>query len=880
MIPERVEIKNFNCFESLVLDLRSARGTATGIVGPNGTGKSTAFSDAPLWALFGETRGDADACVRRVQSENENSGVAKGRRKGTAKSAVTASVTLYFEHDGARWKVVRTRSAGKAGKTTLSLMKQENSMWSDRSGATVRATEQAIRELLRMDASVFRATSMMVQGDSAAFCSAAPAERRAVLSSLCGLDIYGALKDSAHAKAVDLRRSADALLKASDELAEAPQRLEEAVERKRTAESEKKRLESEVESKTTAMAKLEGELRALDASIEKHVAAEKRLIELKKESETLTEQMRKVGVSGAEASEAVKAKTTECERIASETADLRLIMEKHRVAAEARELLRSRWSELASRRSDHVAERDRLGKRRDEQKSELERLERESFEVGTRAFEEKFNELLSVRARCAELRKNDPSSEERDAAEDEASAERTVSAASAALKAARRNAELMADSGCPNLVLAEASPCRFLKEAARSVAELPSLERVLSEAETALSNAKSKRAEARERVKKYFETVKADSAAADALAAMERAKNALERKNIAAAALKETLRGLREREALIAELDGEMKKVRAEGSEAAGALEEYDRAAQRHKALAEESEKAKVRLEEAERELVRCREEYLTLRARSKTIDEALKETKDETAGFDASKASELRERMVVSLGDAERTARETRIALDDMLREYGRLDGVVATAAADVERMTDLRRRGNVLMEEYDIYAQLESAFGPDGIPSDVFELVVPELSDRANDILSELTDGRMSLELRTERDLKDGRTANALEIVLSDYDGERPYETFSGGERFRIDLAVRMALAEYMASRSGGKIEWMTVDEGLGSQDDRHRALVMETVSKLAERYGTVFVITHMRDAERYFDRIVDMKELRAGQSGGHAEETEASK
>ena len=53
----------------------------------------------------------------------------------------------------------------------------------------------------------------------------------------------------------------------------------------------------------------------------------------------------------------------------------------------------------------------------------------------------------------------------------------------------------------------------------------------------------------------------------------------------------------------------------------------------------------------------------------------------------------------------------------------------------------------------------------------------------------------------------------------------GTRNYELFSGGEAFKVNFAVRVALSRLLARRSGAKLETLIVDEGFGSQDEASR-------------------------------------------------------
>ncbi|MNP39002.1 hypothetical protein D3C76_1325540 [compost metagenome] len=52
---------------------------------------------------------------------------------------------------------------------------------------------------------------------------------------------------------------------------------------------------------------------------------------------------------------------------------------------------------------------------------------------------------------------------------------------------------------------------------------------------------------------------------------------------------------------------------------------------------------------------------------------------------------------------------------------------------------------------------------------------------------------------------------------------------------------------------------MEWLTIDEGLGSQDAEHRALVLDSIKSVSSRFKRVLVITHIEDAQAAFDQVI---------------------
>ena len=165
-----------------------------------------------------------------------------------------------------------------------------------------------------------------------------------------------------------------------------------------------------------------------------------------------------------------------------------------------------------------------------------------------------------------------------------------------------------------------------------------------------------------------------------------------------------------------------------------------------------------------------------------------------------------------------------------------------VATSLADGERRLKLLK----------ILAQ---AFGKQGIPALLIEKAIPDLEAVANDVLSTLTDGRMSLQLRSQRETKAKTIQETLDVVIADERGDRAYENFSGGEAMRVDLALRIALSVLLASRAGARCELLVLDETAAPLDAHGRALFVDCLQRVAERFATILVITHVEELKDLF-------------------------
>ncbi len=172
--------------------------------------------------------------------------------------------------------------------------------------------------------------------------------------------------------------------------------------------------------------------------------------------------------------------------------------------------------------------------------------------------------------------------------------------------------------------------------------------------------------------------------------------------------------------------------------------------------------------------------------------------------------------------------------------------------AGREAEELRAALREGERRLQVLKVLAQ---AYGKSGIPALLIEQAVPDLEAVANDVLSVLSDGRMSLALRCQKETKAKTIQETLDIVIEDERGERSYENFSGGEAMRVDLALRIALSVLLASRAGARCELLVLDEAAAPLDAQGRAQFVECLQRVAERFATILVITHVEELKDLF-------------------------
>jgi exonuclease SbcC len=112
------------------------------------------------------------------------------------------------------------------------------------------------------------------------------------------------------------------------------------------------------------------------------------------------------------------------------------------------------------------------------------------------------------------------------------------------------------------------------------------------------------------------------------------------------------------------------------------------------------------------------------------------------------------------------------------------------------------------------------------------------PQLSDIASDLMNRISHGtHPRVELTPDYDL-----------IIHDADGSL-YDAseLSGGEKDRINFAMRIALTRLITSRTGTPLGYLVLDEIFSGQDEGHIERMIDILDSLQAHYPQMFLISH---------------------------------
>jgi exonuclease SbcC len=184
-----LSLRNYRVFEQVDLELPAR---VIGIFGPNGSGKS-ALVEAIQYACYGRARTDKKLI----------------RTHGVL---TDCQVRLVFEHGGQQYEVRRT-IRGKNHQTDAELFVGDAQL---ASGVT--DVDEEIRQLLRMDHKVFRASVFADQKQLDAFSDVRPGDRKEMALRLLGITPVEKALSSARKEARDKKRNVEQLAGALPDL--------------------------------------------------------------------------------------------------------------------------------------------------------------------------------------------------------------------------------------------------------------------------------------------------------------------------------------------------------------------------------------------------------------------------------------------------------------------------------------------------------------------------------------------------------------------------------------------------------------------------------------------------------------------------------------
>jgi exonuclease SbcC len=872
MVPTRLTLENFLSYrERQTLKLREL--DLACLSGENGHGKS-ALLDAITWALWGE--------ARKPSSQGKPDDTLLNNQAERAEGATEMEVALAFEVGGDRYNVIRSYRKTASGKTTsgnLRFFSVGETGQQELTASTMRDTQSLIDETVGTEYSTFINTSFLLQGRSDELTQKRPAERKEVLANVLRLGRFDRLGEAC----LEERRQVNSRVDQAESKIEMLQEsLEGADERKQALEKQKSRL-SDLQSRREELEERRSVLREersrAESAKEKAEDIRGEISGIEQEISSLEDDAQRLG-SKIEEGETVEAKAEQIREDYARYQDLQnrlqSLQSKQDEYYQRQETLREKKDALQEGRQAAESRRHSAEDRLENIKSDLRDYhsgppEEDGWDaLAGAAISSLEQDLQEAKARRDAIEEAKAArSEEQNALSE---VEGQISDIRSELSVLRRDKEQRESdiqelndidgNRCPRCgsEVSEEHIMSEINDARSDITELKSeikgkeneLESLTEEKESLQSSISDLEEHLEElRGKPHPDPIQDDLSRARNLQAQ--AKNTAEilsmteeelmrEEEYSPSALKQELQEAQQEAEEVGFDQDELNEVRSELDELSGIADE------------------KTELERALDKLGRWREKldetHAAIAEKEKTLSDLREEKSDleeQAAGLSTIESN---------LEDAQESLGEVESDIQSAQQEIGRLENQIETDETNRESLREKAESLSDLEERQRLLEHLREAFSKHGIPSLIIESAIPDLEDRANRLLGRLTDG-MSLRLETTRETQSGDTTDTLQILIEDESGAtRPYESFSGGEGFRVDFALRVALSQLLARRSGAPLRTLVIDEGFGTQDDNGLRAVKQAISEVADDFELVLVITHLEELKDAFPQRVEVE------------------
>ena len=835
MIPTRLELHNFLAYrapEPIAFDgIELAC-----LTGQNGVGKSSLL-DAITWALWGKARAKReDDLIHLGQSEMQ--------------------VSIDFEQEGVRYRVVRKRArSGRSSRGTVDLL-----VWGEDDQPRIinetgmRRTQDKINQILRLDYDTFVHSAFLQQGRADAFTLKTPAERKRILAEILGLELWSTFEDRTKQVITDTAQRIAILehdiQRAEDEISREPQLL--ADMKALSADYDEAQAELDrVSARYDRVANSAAALRREKENLHRHA----RLMESRRNDVTAAQ--REI--------ERLDGKIAEHENIIAQAESIEAGYEKLQLARAHQTVIaeqlaqKQELDERAHQLERQLAEQEAtLARQRDVFLERIAGLQKQVASISS-------GELDAVNSQVVALERLDEQRDEKT---------RTLQAQKERRSALKGRLGVLRDEGTTlnqrlerlgRLAAADGAVCPLCGQALTAEHRDDTLATMGAERDAKREDYRSCVAEIQQiEIDSRAQQQEVEDLAAQLkhLPSLQQKKGALQKQlanaRAAESALETETNQLRQIEAQLddkaygAELRRQLQQINAQREaisyDAAShadnrtqleTLSAYDR---QQKQL----EFAQLNLPEAQKQRAGAKAQMESLREAQLADTHNLEKIEADIDGLEA---------QVIQEGELRGEVDAKRLHLQGIRERKTITQQELNAVAAGRESQKRLRQRLDSARFEQGLLNELRVAFGRNGVPAMIIETAIPELEAEANDLLSRMSDGRMTIRFGTQRETVAGDLVETLDIEIADELGARDYELYSGGEAFRINFAIRIALSKMLARRAGAQLRTLFIDEGFGSQDADGRDKLVDAINKIQSDFDLILVITHIDELRESF-------------------------
>lgn len=763
----------------------------TGLSGANGAGKSS-FLSAAVWALYGVRPDDVPTAALRRQGSSYKD---------------ECSVSVLFRHGGQIIEVVR-ELRGKNNRTIMNIFVDGK----EQTVTTPSFAEKWIRDRLKIDPEAFTTAFVVRQKELDSLVDARPAERRATIERLSGIEKMSLALKTARSEENEAKNQIKTMNGSEEEVSLAASLVEEKKEMERTLAEQVQQIQESLQELQKQEEQAVKEYEEATQNLSRYERAESEIQLKRSRVAHITSLLER-------AREELATHTPNTH----EEMDLAELVERGKTQAaqkdEIQKNLEDAQAALVRYESTVSSLQNSINAARDEVSTHEKRVASLAVESGRE------DELLAQKAEVE--------AEMSTLVDSNLDIEREIASLVKQRSLLQRSIDMLGEheheAECPTCHSRLADPSALiadLTEQAQNVDE----SRILHE--TTLDEQKSA-------LNKHQERLRGIESSLDAIAEEKRALTTAQ----------EALESARTR---LDRLQGDLDKMTAEkpSEEAVSNLRE---SLDKLNASLEETRSLYQSVRMAERNKAR----RMQLESEISAHESELAQLTSELADYEEFLGS----LPVVTQEEVDAIKQSMNAAVQRTNTEKQRLTETEYNLGISRERLQTAERDYQNAVSDYEKKKAALVLVSQKAAVSDVLDefrknriaSIAPELSETATSLISAMTNGYY-----TEVLLDENFTPSVVDVEGN----ERPVSWLSGGEESVVALALRIAIGDLMTGGEGGLL-WL--DEVLTAQDASRRSSLLNTLRNLTGRQ--IVMINHTPDANDMVDKIVTIKETDDG-------------
>lgn len=830
MIPLKIRLNNFLSYGATGETLDFRYFDLACLSGPNGAGKSSLL-EAMIWVLWGKGRASDDEMIHQGEKE--------------------MWVEFEFMMGEDKYKVIRKRIRKR--QSILEVFIEKNGKYVPISEATYTQTQEKLSKILKISQQAFLNSAFLRQGRADEFTQKTPTERKAILSEILGLDIY----DELALKTKEKIKEKENLIAGESVIVE---QMKEKIEKEEEFESKLKEIKKVLEEVKNKLKQVENE----------YLFWEKKLSALEQKEKEMSALLEEKQEILAEISQGKKKK----EQLLNEIKELEGFILKREEIEKNYEILQKlkdeerKWSEKLSLYNQLLEQKHQINRKIEEAKYQLE-IEKKRLETLLGRFEEnlvlKENLLKQKKILEQELKsQKDLEDKIEKAKKEKEKLSHSIVEAKTTLEQLKKEGEEVKEK---------------IALLSKSGAHCPLCEQLLNHEDRKQLLAKFQN-QLQDLRQKYSQVVSYIKETQDRKEALEKEIIALETKYKKLAEKEKELSFVVLKIQEIEKESKEKEKIKTMLSTVLNKLKNQSYAQDFYKRLAEIEEQIKklaynsqkhqeikvkietfLKYENLKEKLSQAIFKIEANKTTIKEIEATEKKLKEKFAKLESQEKvfkEQIKEKEILlpKKHSLFKELEHIKSQKDELIAQESYYKTLLEEIKKNKSEIKERLAKIQKTEEELEILREILEIVGKNGIPALIIKKALPEIEEEAQRLLGKLTEGRMKVYLITEKEKKTSKEIKeTLDIIIEDENGQRDYSMFSGGEAFRINFALRIALSKFLARKAGVKLQMIVIDEGFGTQDSQGLNALVEAINSIREDFKKILVITHLEELKYQF-------------------------